>query len=116
MQITEITVKAGRVFNHPHESYSNLQPSIVLRAQIAPGEDVDACARALQLRAETLVETHKQGMLESIETLAETARVKGQIESIKSQLLNATDTLKDLEEQAAKLEIKPKMLITGSGE
>jgi len=77
MQITEIAVKAGRVFNHPHESYSNLQPSIELRAKLDPGEDPDVCARALQLRAETLVETHKQGMLESIETLAETARVKG---------------------------------------
>jgi hypothetical protein len=29
MHITRIVVFAGRTFNHPHEDYSNLKPSVV---------------------------------------------------------------------------------------
>ena len=55
MQITEITVHAGRTFNHPYESYSNLRPSLTLRAILTDGEDHLAATKALQAQAEGLV-------------------------------------------------------------
>ena len=30
MKINTITVTAGRTFNHPHEDYSNLRPSVTM--------------------------------------------------------------------------------------
>jgi hypothetical protein len=69
MKVTTITVQAGRTFNHPYESYSNLRPEITMTAEIAEGDDPVECAKALQHQAETLVEDHKRAMLSSIEEL-----------------------------------------------
>lgn len=69
MKVQTIKVSAGRTFNHPYESYSNLRPHVQLTATVDDGDDVNACAKALQAQAETLVEDHKQNMLRSLETL-----------------------------------------------
>lgn len=69
MQITEITVSAGRTFNHPYESYSNLRPNLTLTATLDPGEDALQAIRTLQGQAEEVVEEHKQAMFASIEQL-----------------------------------------------
>jgi hypothetical protein len=69
MNITEITVSAGRTFNHPHEDYSNLKPQVTLKAVPGPGEDAIECVRTLQRRAEELVEDHKRHLLASLEEL-----------------------------------------------
>ena len=66
MQITEIIVNAGRTFNHPYESYSNMRPSITLKATIEEGEDPIAATKALQAQAEGLIEDHKHHMLKSL--------------------------------------------------
>ena len=39
MKITNIVVRAGRTFNHPHESYSNLKPEVELTATLDEGDD-----------------------------------------------------------------------------
>lgn len=81
MQVTKIVVHAGRTFNHPHESYSNLRPSVTLEATLDPGEDPIAATKQLQAQAEQLVEDHKTNLLESIEDLYQlnehNARVRG---------------------------------------
>lgn len=69
MKVTNITVQAGRCFNHPYEQYSNLRPEITLHAELAEGEDPIEAAKQLQQTAETLVEDHKRTMLRSIEEL-----------------------------------------------
>ena len=59
-KITEITVSAGRTFNHPHESFSNLKPHVALKVEVLPGEDAGEVAKALQAQAEGLVEDLKE--------------------------------------------------------
>jgi hypothetical protein len=58
MQVTEITVSAGRTLQHPCETYANLRPEVALRATIEPGEDAIEATRKLQRQAEQLVEEH----------------------------------------------------------
>jgi hypothetical protein len=58
VQVTEITVSAGRTLQHPCETYANLRPAVALRATIEPGEDAVEATRKLQRQAEQLVEEH----------------------------------------------------------
>lgn len=74
MKVTEIKTNAGRTFNHPYESYSNLRCDVEMKATLEEGEDPADAAKALQARCEVLAENHKQEMLVSIHTLAERAR------------------------------------------
>jgi hypothetical protein len=69
MTIEKIVVRAGRTFNHPYESYSNLRPEVELTATVDAGADVAKAAQQLQQMAETLVEDHKRGMLKAIDEL-----------------------------------------------
>lgn len=71
MKIEKITVSAGRTFNHPFESYSNLRPEVHLVASVEDGDDPEKCAKELQAKAESLVEDHKQNMLRSLEMIRE---------------------------------------------
>ena len=87
MKIQTITVKAGRCFNHPYESYSNLQPEITMTATIEEGDDPHACAKALQQQAETLVEDHKQTMLKSLHELETLKRSQQEIQEL-GRLMN----------------------------
>jgi hypothetical protein len=109
MNIIRITVKAGRVFNHPHENYSNLQPSVELIADVGPGEDAIQCARLLQEKAEMLVESHKQAMLEAIDQLVETAKINSQIEAVKQNLEHAKNALAEFERRRDALK-QPELL------
>lgn len=52
MKITQITVTAGRTFNHPHEQYSNLRPEVVLHATLDDSDDVSESTRKLQQQLE----------------------------------------------------------------
>jgi hypothetical protein len=69
MHITEITVSAGRVVNHPYEQYSNLRPQVTLKATVSAYEDPSQATKDLQSLAEQLVEDHKNAMLTSIRQL-----------------------------------------------
>lgn len=64
--VKEITVQAGTVFSHPYESYSNLRPSVTLRAVVADGEDPIEATKALQGQADGLLADHKADILRSL--------------------------------------------------
>ena len=82
MLIVEIIVSAGRTFNHPFESYSNLRPQITLKASLNEGDDADKAAQLLQAKAEKLVEDHKNNMLKAIQELAELQEAQQRIASL----------------------------------
>ncbi len=82
MRITEITVSAGRVFNHHYESYSNLRPQVTLRAVVDGDEDPIAATKQLQAQAEQLVEDHKNHLLRSLRDLHELTEAEAEIERL----------------------------------
>ncbi len=94
-----ITVTAGRTFNHPHESYSNLRPSVSMTATLDEGEDAIAAARQLQAKAEQLVEDHKQSLLKSLEDLFDLTERQKEMVSLRSQLESAQRRLDQIREQ-----------------
>ena len=94
-KVTEIIVSAGRTFNHPHESYSNLRPQVTMKAEVLPGEDPCEVAKALQAQAEGLVEDHKQSMLNSIEELYELSETQARIAGLRSTIERAQQQLND---------------------
>jgi hypothetical protein len=96
MRITHITVTAGRTFNHPREQYSNLRPEVVLRAELAEGDDPSVATQGLQAQAEKLVEDHKQGLLRSIEELHELGEVRAEFLSLDSQLRRHQERLEEI--------------------
>lgn len=96
MNINRIVVTAGRTFNHPHEQYSNLRPSVVMEATLAEGEDPAAAVKELQARAEGLVEDHKQQMLRSIEELYQLSEMQSEVRGLERQLRGAQDRLSEI--------------------
>ena len=98
MKITHIEVRAGRVFNHPYESYSNLQPSVVLQANLEEGDDPDEAVRQLQAKAEGLVEDHKRSLLGEIEELYHLSQAQQEAHSLEASMERAQARLKKLRE------------------
>ncbi len=107
MKITEIKVSAGRTFNHPHESYSNLRPHVELRAALEEGEDPVAAIRELQGQAEQLVEDHKQSMLKSIEDLHELTERQQEMTTLQEQLGRAQTRLDQIRKHYPQLQALP---------
>ena len=101
MKVTEITVTAGRTFNHPHEQYSNLRPEVTMRALLTDEEsaDPDAAIKGLQAKAERLVEDHKNALLDSLNQIWEQDQVDDQIADLERQLTSAQRRLEDLRVQ-----------------
>ncbi len=96
MKVTEIRVTAARTFNHPHESYSNLRPAVSLTATIDESEDATVAAKALQAKAEQLVEDHKNALLSSLDQLYEMTQVDSEVASLERQLASAQSRLEQL--------------------
>lgn len=96
MQITEINVYAGRTFNHPFESYSNLKPSVSLKALLAPGEDATAAVRQLQAQAEQLVEDHKRILLQQLAEIEQQTRQEQERRRLEAEILTAQRRLDEL--------------------
>lgn len=96
MKVTQITVNAGRTFNNPYESYSNLRPEVTLTASLDEGEDPQAAAKALQSQAETLVESHKTKLLMDLDRLHTYQTRTRDIARLESQIKTATDHLSEL--------------------
>lgn len=105
MKIQTITVTAGRTFNHPHESYSNLRPEVVLTATLSEGEDATAAAKQLQAQAEGLVEDHKQAMLKSIEELYQLSERQAEMRGLQKQLLRAQERLEEIRQAHPQLQL-----------
>jgi hypothetical protein len=87
MKITEITVHAGRTFNHPYEQYANFKPGLSLRATItSEDEDVEQATKALQTIAERMAEGQKQQILADLHHLERQARISSSIASTERQI------------------------------
>lgn len=107
MRITQITVHAGRCFNHPYEQYSNLRPEVILVADLAEGDDPVAATKALQQQAETLVEDHKQAMLRSIEELELMRRNQAELQQLGQMMAQQQRRIDELRKQHPTLAAPP---------
>jgi len=96
MKVTSITVTAGRVVNHPYESYSNLRPAITLVATLDEGEDFEQATRELQAKAEGLVEDHKNALLKNLEEIYHLTQKQQEIARLEDGLRRTQRTLDDL--------------------
>ena len=105
MQIMEITVVAGRTFNHPFEQYSNLRPSVTLKAALGPEDDPIQSVNKLQAMAEKAVEDHKQGLLQSLEELHELTERQREMTSLAEQLTRAQSRLDAIRAQHSQLSL-----------
>jgi len=101
VKVVEITVTAGRTFNHPHEQYSNLRPEVTLRATLEAEDDHAVCVKILQADAEDLVEQHKDRLLGMLED-AERNRIAAQrLDMAERQLKQARERVELLERSIA---------------
>ncbi len=93
MKVTEIVVGAARTFNHPYENYSNLKPSVTLKATVSDGEDADKCVQDLQAKAEKLVEEHKHHLLHELERLERLTQTQQQVSNLEAEIKRAQQQL-----------------------
>lgn len=103
MKITEITVHAGRTFNHPYESYSNFKPGVSLRATLSDEEDPEAATKALQAQAEHMAEQQKQQILADLQMLERQSRISSSIASTRRQIAQLQTELSALEKGQVQL-------------
>lgn len=103
MKITIIKVSAGRTFNHPHENFSNLRPHVQLVAELTEGEDPTAAVKQLQAQAESLVEDHKQNMLQSLDDLYQMGERQAEVRGLERQLRSAQERLDQIRQQHPEL-------------
>lgn len=106
MKINSITVTAGRTFNHPHEDYSNLRPSVSMTATLDAGEDATKCAQELQARAEQLVEDHKRGLLASLEELYQLTTKQAEMRGLQRELSRAQERLAEIRKEHPTLQLE----------
>ena len=101
----EITITAGRTFNHPYESYSNLRFDITVKAELEEGENHIEAIQAMQHEAETRAEEHKAALLKDIHLLEEQGRVSAKMSDIERRIKQANEELERMkkwqEENAA---------------
>lgn len=105
MKIQTITVTAGRTFNHPHEDYSNLRPSVTMTATLDDGEDPHVATRDLQQRAEGLVEDHKRSLLHSIEDLYQLTERQAEVRGLEEQLKRTQSRLNQIRTENPALQL-----------
>lgn len=101
MKITEVKVSAGRTFNHPFESYSNLRCDVHLQAVLEDGEDPKAATQSLQAQAEESAETHKQSLLSNLQKLQEITEQNREITELERRMDEAGLRLKALRNSVA---------------
>jgi hypothetical protein len=106
MNIKSITVTAGRTFNHPRETYSNLRPEVTLTATLEDGEDASEATKQLQTRAEGLVEDHKRGLLNSIEELYKLSEYQAEVRGLQEQLERAQVRLNHIRTENPTLQLE----------
>jgi hypothetical protein len=114
MNIRKITIEAGRTFNHPLESFSNLRPSVTLSADLVDGEDAKTATKALQAMAEELVEDHKHLLLDHIRQLHELTEARAQAVSLETELARAQRKLEEL--RSAYPDAFPQHCLTGGAQ
>jgi hypothetical protein len=107
MKVVEVTVSAGRTFNHPYESYSNLRPNVTLKAVLEGDEDYAAAVQTLQAKAEALVEDHKQHMLRSLHELERLGRYQQEVQSLEHSIRQSQERLDRLRQDTHALTAGP---------
>jgi hypothetical protein len=105
MNIKTIQVTAGRTFNHPHEQYSNLRPSVTMVADLADGEDAKEATKQLQQVAEGMVEDHKQNLLKSLEELYQMTERTAELQGLQRQLKGAQTRIDEIRRQNPELNL-----------
>lgn len=105
MQVTQIKVSAGRTFNHPFESYSNLRCDVHLDAKLDEGDDPKSATQALQAQAEELAESHKQDLLKQIHSLEQLTRANDQITALEERIAQAQRQVEQLRQTRAALTV-----------
>ena len=105
MEITEITISAGRTFNHPYETYSNLRPNITIKATLAPGENPQQAINDLQALAEKSVEDHKQALLHSLEELHYLSEAQREMTTLAEQITRSQTRLEEIRRNHPQLEL-----------
>lgn len=103
MQITQITVHAGRTFNHPYEQYSNFKPGVSLVATLDESDDPLKVTQDLQAKAETLVEDHKRNMLKSLHELQAMGEAQEELIRMGDAISRAQSRIDDLRKKYPKL-------------
>lgn len=98
-KVTEVSVSASRGFNHPYEDYSNLKPFISLKVELEEDDDVEKVIKEYQAKAESLVEDHKQHMLDSLTQLYEMGQYEKKVACLESQIKSSQQALDDLRKQ-----------------
>lgn len=107
MKIDEVKVSAGRTFNHPYESYSNLRCDVHLGAKLDDGEEPLEAAKQLQARAEELAEGHKVALLKNIEDLQRIAQASTEISALERRMQEADARLKELRRSVSAYQSEP---------
>jgi len=107
MKVVEVTVSAGRTFNHPYESYSNLRPNVTLKAVLEGDEDYAAAVQTLQAKAEALVEDHKQHILRSLHELERLGRYQQEVQSLEHSIRQSQERLDRLRQDTHALTAGP---------
>ena len=113
MNITTITVSAGRGFNHPYQSYANFKFDLHLTATLNDEEDPDDALAALQRKAEGAAEAHKNNILKDIERKREIANVAQEIDYEKRKQFDTEASkalIASLEEKLTQLTSAPLLL------
>lgn len=98
--VREITVSAGRTFNHPYESYSNLKPYVSIKATLDEGDDYFEVAKQLQAQVEGLVEDHKNHMLNSLRELNEITEKQAEVRRLSASIESAQRRLDSIRESS----------------
>lgn len=114
MNVTKITVSAGRCFNHPYEQYSNLQPRVEMTADLN-GESPDEAVKELQAKAEKLVEDHKQNLLNQIQQLQELGQLAREATDLERTLKRGQERLEELRKTRPEIFAQP-LLAASNGD
>jgi hypothetical protein len=93
MQITQISVSAGRTFNDPYESYSNFKPHLTLTATVGEGENPIHCLRDLQDIAERNMDEHKRKMLSDLRALEAASQIRQEVSDLEAKITRFTERL-----------------------
>jgi len=110
MQVTQITVNAGRTLQHPCETYANIRPEVALTASLEAGDDPIECTRKLQRQAEQLVEEHAMVLRASIQERAVAQAEVSEIGRLSQSLSSGQERLEELKGNAARRSASPGLL------
>lgn len=116
MKVTEIVVAAGRTFNHPHENYSNLRPSITVKATLDEGDDFEQVIKDLQAKAEQLVEDHKRHMLSSLEEIHDLSERQQEMASLARSISRAQSRIDAIRKENPQITLLPAGEVDPTGE